>query len=70
MPRKLIWIETQNFVGFTCSECNWVFRPSGAHVGESLDKMKQRYEDQRDKEFVAHVCTRHRGRPGPKPGDP
>jgi len=57
MPRKLVWIERQNLQGFGCSECNWVFNPSGALVGESLDEMKQKYEAQRDKEFAAHVCA-------------
>jgi hypothetical protein len=58
MPRKLVWIENQNFQGFSCSECDWKFKPSGALVGESLDEMKQKYEVQRDKEFAAHVCVK------------
>jgi hypothetical protein len=57
MARKLVWIENQNFQGFGCSQCDWVFKPSGVLVGESLDKMKQDYEVQRDKEFAAHVCV-------------
>jgi hypothetical protein len=59
MPRKLVWIENQNFLGFGCSECNWVFNPSGALVGQLLDEMKHKYEAQRDKEFAAHVCAEH-----------
>jgi hypothetical protein len=59
MPRKLVWIEKQNFQGFGCGECNWVFRPSGAPLHESLDAMKQNYEAQRDKEFAAHVCAQN-----------
>jgi hypothetical protein len=59
MPRKLVWIETQNFEGFGCSECNWVFKPSSAIVTKSLDEMKQEYGTQRDKEFAAHVCAKH-----------
>jgi hypothetical protein len=59
MPRKLVWIENQNLQGFGCSGCNWVFNPSGALLGESLDEMKQGYESQRDKEFAAHVCVKH-----------
>jgi len=59
MPRKLVWIENQNFQGFGCSECNWMFKPASALVGGSLDEMKQRYEAQRDKEFAAHVCVKH-----------
>jgi hypothetical protein len=34
----------------------WVFRPSGALVGDSLDKMKRDYQTQCEKEFAAHVC--------------
>ena len=59
MPRKLVWIEGQKFQGFGCSECNWVFKPSGAPLHESLDEMKQEYEGQRAKEFAAHVCVKH-----------
>jgi hypothetical protein len=66
MPRKLVWIEKQNFQGFGCSDCNWVFTPSGAPRHESLDAMKQNYEAQRDKEFAAHVCVKHRRTTSPK----
>jgi hypothetical protein len=59
MPRRVVWIENQNFQGFGCSECNWVFRPSNALGGESLDEMKKKYEAQRDKEFAAHACVKH-----------
>jgi hypothetical protein len=59
MPRRVVWIENQNFQGFGCSECNWVFTPSNALGGESLDEMKQKYEVQRDKEFAAHACVKH-----------
>jgi hypothetical protein len=63
MRRKLVWIERQNFQGYGCSECAWVFNPSGAPTGKSLDEMKQKYEERRDKDFAAHVCTEH---PRPK----
>jgi len=59
MPRKLVWIENQKFEGFGCSECNWMLKPFGTPVDESLDDMKQKYEDQCDKEFAAHVCVKH-----------
>jgi hypothetical protein len=59
VPRKLKWIERQNFQGFGCSECNWKFSPSGALTGDSLDEMKKRYEGERDCEFAAHVCAKH-----------
>jgi hypothetical protein len=59
MPRKLVWIEKQNFQGFGCTECNWMFKPLGALVAESMDEMKQKYEAQRDNEFAFHVCVKH-----------
>jgi len=56
MPRKLVWIETQSFVGFSCSDCQWVFRTTSALIGKSFDQMKQAYEAERDQEFAAHDC--------------
>jgi hypothetical protein len=66
MPRAVVWIKSQNFQGFGCSQCNWVFEASGVLVGESLDKMKQNYEVQRDQEFAAHVCAKHPRTTNPK----
>lgn len=56
MARKLVRIESENFQGFGCSECNWVFKPTGPFVGNTLDEMMRKYKAQRDKEFAAHVC--------------
>jgi hypothetical protein len=53
----LIWIEEPRFQGFGCSECAWVFNPSGPPVGNSLQEMKEYYEQQRDKEFATHFCA-------------
>jgi hypothetical protein len=58
MPRKLVWIKNQNFQGFGCSECQWVFNPTGPLVGKTFDQLKQAYEEERDKEFVAHACAK------------
>jgi hypothetical protein len=66
MPRNLVWLQNQNFQGFGCSECNWVFKPSGALVGKSLDEMKRKYEAERDTEFAAHVCAKHPRATAPK----
>ena len=57
--RKQIWIEGPPFQGSGCSECAWVFKPSGPPIGDSLDEMKEIYERHRDKEFAAHVCAEH-----------
>lgn len=59
MRRKLVWIEEQHFRGWGCSECAWMFNPSGSPTGKSLDEMKQNYEQQRGKEFTSHVCAEH-----------
>jgi hypothetical protein len=59
MRRKLVWIEEQRFRGWGCSQCAWMFNPSGSPTGKSLDEMKQNYEQQRDKEFTSHVCAEH-----------
>jgi hypothetical protein len=63
MGRTLVWIEAQRFMGWGCSDCAWVFGPSGPMTGESLDEMKEHYTRQRDRDFAAHVCPEHpRGR--------
>jgi hypothetical protein len=59
MRRKLIWIKEQDFWGWGCSECGWMFRPLGPLVGESIDDMKMHYKQQCDKEFASHVCAAH-----------
>jgi rubredoxin len=59
MRRKLVWVERQNFQGWACTECAWVFNPTGPVVGKSIEEMKEHYEEQRDKEFVSHDCAAH-----------
>jgi hypothetical protein len=59
MPRKLMWIATETFNGFGCSECGWRFKPLGPLVGSSIGEMKQKFEAQRDEEFKAHVCAKY-----------
>jgi hypothetical protein len=61
MRRELVWIERQGFLGWGCSECAWVFKPSGTPTGNSLDEMMRDYEQQRDKDFAAHLCAEHPG---------
>lgn len=57
--RMLRWIEEPLFQGFGCSECAWVFNPSGPPDGNSLEEMKEYYERRRDKEFAIHLCAEH-----------
>jgi hypothetical protein len=59
MQRKLVWIEERSFQGWGCSECAWVFNPMGTPIGQTLDEMKENYEQKRDKGFAAHVCAEH-----------
>ncbi|MFI5092487.1 MAG: hypothetical protein WCE50_02485 [Candidatus Acidiferrum sp.] len=59
MRRKLVWLESQDFQGWACSDCTWQFKPQGPLVGESLNEMKMNYERQRDKGFASHVCAEH-----------
>ena len=57
--RRLEWVERPNFQGWACTECAWVFNPSGPLVGGSIDEMKTLFGQQRDKEFASHVCADH-----------
>ena len=66
MPRKRIWIENRNFLGFAYFECNWIFKPSDTLGTESLDEMKRKFEAQLDKEFAAHVGAEAPKRPSSK----
>ena len=59
MHRRLIWIEKPSFQGSGCSECSWVFKPSGPPAGDSLDEMKKNFERMRDIEFANHSCAAH-----------
>ena len=66
MPRRLVWIERQNFEGFGCSECDWVFRSASPFLGHSIEQMKQLYLNERHKEFAAHICAKYPRAKSPK----
>jgi len=66
MPRELVWIHSQNFEGFGCSECHWVFESTDAVVGKTFDQMKEIYEAARDKEFAGHSCANFQKAISPK----
>jgi hypothetical protein len=57
--RHLIWIQEPHFLGWGCSECAWVFRPSGPPIGNSLEEMKEHYLRRLEEESAAHVCAEH-----------
>ena len=59
MPSRLVWIDEKRFRGFGCSECAWVFSPSGSPAGNSFNEMMRNFELQRDREFSSHVCADH-----------
>ena len=56
-PRKLMRIQEPHFLGWGCSACAWVFKPSGPPTGNSLDEMMEIFKRGRDKEFAIHVCA-------------
>ena len=39
MPSRLVWIDEKRFRGFGCSECAWVFNPSGSPTGRVVDSI-------------------------------
>jgi rubredoxin len=57
--RKLLWVKGQSFQGWGCSECSWLFNPSGPPVGQSLDAITRNYQAQLSDEFASHDCARH-----------
>ena len=46
--RKVVWVEGQSVKGWGCSECAWLFHPSGPPTGESLDEMKRNFQERCD----------------------
>jgi len=57
--RELVWIEGQNVERWGCSECAWVFNPSGPPADELLDEMKRTFKTQLSAEFASHACAEH-----------
>jgi len=58
--RKLVWILGQGVNGGEgCSECAWVFTPSGLPVGGSLNEWVRNLDVQLSEQFAAHDCAEH-----------
>lgn len=57
LAREMLWVEREQFRGWACSVCAWVFKTSGRLDDKSIEKLKQRYEAERDKAFKSHVCA-------------
>jgi hypothetical protein len=66
MLRELVGIKTPDFQGWACSQCAWVFNPSDALNGKTLEEMKENYKLERDQTFAAHSCAEN---PRPKPAE-
>ena len=70
MRRTLKWKEDQSFMGWGCSECGWLFKPSGDPDGKSMDEMTRAFVLQRDTDFAAHFCVEHPKQQQGKPNKP
>ena len=57
--RRLVWVEGQNFRGWGCSECAWLFNFSGSLSGKSLGEMKRTFQVQLSEEFRSHFCAEY-----------
>jgi hypothetical protein len=67
MPRALVWINQPRFLGWGCSQCGWVFNAQGPPRGATINEMLRNYASLRDKEFAAHVCSKHPRKRKPTP---
>ena len=56
---KLIWTQRTSIEGWGCSECAWVFHPSGRPVGDTFEEMKRNFRKQLAEEFASHACADH-----------
>jgi hypothetical protein len=57
--RQLTWVEGRTFWGWGCSECDWIFNPSGVPAGKSLDEMIRNSHARISGEFADHACSEH-----------
>jgi len=55
MQRDLVWIKEKSRWG--CSACMWVFSAPKVLVQGSLDDMLSKFEEERQQEFLRHVCS-------------
>lgn len=54
-PRNAVGGRIQRW---RCSDCAWVFVPSGPPVDNTNDEMVGNFVVKRDKEFKSHVCIK------------
>jgi hypothetical protein len=55
--RKLFLAERPDFVGWSCSHCDWVFHIPANLKSGSLDDLIRQAEAIRDAAFGAHHCS-------------
>jgi hypothetical protein len=63
MPGELVWIDQPRFRGWGCSQCAWIFIPTGPPEGQTFNAMMRKYQERCGKEFAAHVCKEHPRKP-------
>ena len=56
---EMVWVQRERFTGWACSQCAWQFTPSDIPTGNTLAEIKEKYEQERDKDFASHVCAKH-----------
>src|ERR1700674_2749913 len=56
MAREMKWVE--RIQGWSCSDCAWVFVPSGPAHGNTIDEMMRNFVAKKDKEYQSHVSIR------------
>src|ERR1700693_2821553 len=61
MAREMKGVE--RIQGWGCSDCAWVFVPSGPPHGNTIDEMKRNFEATRVKTFTVHVCIKQSSTP-------
>jgi hypothetical protein len=57
MQRELAWIKEKSRWG--CSACSWLFSASGVPVQGTVEDMLGKFEEERQQEFLRHVCSDH-----------
>jgi len=55
MQRDPVWIKEKSRWG--CSECMWVFSAPTVPVEGTLEDMLSKFEEERQQEFLRHVCS-------------
>src|ERR1700674_2462272 len=68
MARAMMSIK--RIQGWGCSDCAWVFVPSGPPLGNTIEEMMRNFEAKRHKEFTSHLCIKLSGTQAQEDGLP